>query len=204
MKKSTVFKGIGIAREERAMLDRIALYLGSATMTEAICDLLQIWPKNKELAEPPAAGRAGMMSTTISLSMSDMNRLNKLSAQYGMRSGRIIRALIRSYYTEHEQEIKAIVEASSDETPVEPPAEAEPTATQMPLPEPEQTQVSDKTVEAVEMLKDDGNFRLMLLSALGAIADALIESSERRASTLDELNQIGRQLKTLNNVAWDR
>ena len=200
MKKSTVFKGIGIAREERAMLDEIALYLGSATMTEAICDLLQIWPKNKELAEPPAAGRAGMMSTTISLSMSDMNRLNKLSAQYGMRSGRIIRALIRSYYTEHEQEIKAIVEASSDE----PPVETEPTATQIPLPEPEQTQVSDKTVEAVEMLKDDGNFRLMLLSALGAIADALIESSERRASTLDELNQIGRQLKTLNNVAWDR
>lgn len=173
MRKSTVFKGIGIAREERAMLDRIASYLGSATMAEAIRDLLQVWPKNKELTEPPAIGRDGMMSTTISLSMSDMNRLNKMSAQYGMPSGKIIRALIRSYYAEHEPEIADITEVMADAIL------SEPTATQMPLPEP--VEDDDKSSEAIETLKDDGQFRWMLLGVLGQISDRLYALNESRS-----------------------
>lgn len=200
-KPNAIDKGFSMTREERVMVDRISLLLGNKTMSETIRGLLKSWPKNGTLTEPPAITHKNMMTTSVSVTKSDLNQLNKLSAQYGMRSGRIIRALVHSYYAEHEQEIAAMAEAPAE---AEAEAEAEPTATQMPLPEPEQTQASGKTVEAVEMLKDDGSFRLMLLSALGAIADALIESSERRTSALNELNQIGKQLKALNNVAWDR
>ncbi len=167
-------------------------------MTEAICDLLQVWPKNKELAEPPAVGRAGMMSTTISLSMPDMNRLNKLCAEYGMRGGRLIRALIRAYYAEHEQEIEAVTE-----TPTEIKADpAEPTATQMPLPEP--VEDDDKTAEIIATLKDDGQFRWMLLGVLGQIADGLALINEGRGADSAEIGKIANQLRTLNNAVWNR
>ena len=203
MKKSTVFKGISIAREERAMLNGIASYSGSATMTEVVCNLLQTWPKNKKLTEPPTINRDDMMSTTVSLSMPDMNRLNKLCAEYGMRGGKLIRAVVRSYYTEHEQEITAMTGIPAEsESEIEIPAE--PTATQMPLPEPlSEAEAIAARIEA-ERMHNPVEFRGDLLKVLGRIADGLDALNKSRSADSAEIGRITNQLKTLNNAVWNR
>ena len=204
MRKATVNKNFGVTDEERAMLVEITARLGYKSMADALRDMMKNWPKTGEFGdELEPLEKANRTTLSTNLTIPEMNRLNKLSAQYGVPSGRIIRHLIRARY----ESLPSADETPTAEIPAEAPAEeipAEPTATQMPLPEPlSEAEAIAARIEA-ERMHDAGEFRAGLLKVLGRIADGLDALNESRSAGSAELGRITNQLKTLNNAVWNR
>ena len=201
---TTVRKNFGITGEEHAMLGEITARFGYKNMTDAVRDMMKNWPKTGEFGdELELLDKVNAKSLSTNLTIPEMNRLNKLSAQYGVPSGRIIRHLIRARY----ESLPSADETPTVEIPAETPAEeipVEPTATQMPLPEPlSEAEAIAARIEA-ERMHDDGEFRADLLKVLGRIADGLDALNESRGADSAELGRITNQLKTLNNAVWNR
>ena len=201
MRKATVNKNFGVTDEERAMLVETTARLGYKSMADALRDMMKNWPKTGELGdELEPLEKANRTTLSTNLTIPEMNRLNKLSAQYGVPSGRIIRHLIRARY----ESLPSADETPTAEVQAETPAEAEPTATQMPLPEPlSEAEAIAMRIEA-ERMHNPVEFRAALLKVLGRIADALDALNENRGADAAELGRITNQLKTLNNAVWNR
>jgi hypothetical protein len=191
-KITKIDKGVGISAEEARMLDVIAVATGTRYRSRALTHLVTEAAADMKKAEAPAelmtdAG-AKEIGVHFYLTKLESNKLSELCAFYRAGEKDVIRHLIHAYY-----EAMPVIES---------PAEAEPTATQMPLPEP--VEDDDKSSEAIETLKDDGQFRWMLLGVLGQISDRLYALNESRSADSAELGKITNQLRTLNNAVWNR
>ena len=184
-----VAKGLGLSPEEDRMLAAIAKSAGEEYRTRMIATLINQAAADTKKAEAPAELLADGEIKTVGIhyyvTRDEMNKLSDLCAYFRAGEKDVVRHLIRAYYD-------AL------------PAEAELTATQMPLPEPlSEAEAIAARIEA-ERMHDDGEFRADLLKVLGRIADALDALNESRGADSAELGRITNQLKTLNNAVWNR
>lgn len=187
-----VDKGLGLSPEEDRMLAAIAKSAGEVYRTRMIATLINQAAADAKKTEAPAElladGETKSIGIHYCVTRDEMNKLSDLCAFYRAGEKDVVRHLIRAYY-----EAMPVTES---------PAESEPTATQMPLPEP--VEDDDKTAEIIATLKDDGQFRWMLLGVLGQIGDALNALNESRGADSAEIEKITNQLRTLNNAVWNR
>ena len=184
-----VAKGLGLSPEEDRMLAAIAKNAGEEYRTRMIATLINQAAADTKKAEAPAELLADGEIKTVGIhyyvTRDEMNKLSDLCAYFRAGEKDVVRHLIRAYYD-------AL------------PAEAEPAATQMPLPEPlSEAETIAARIEA-ERMHDDGEFRADLLKVLGRIADGLDALNESRGADSAELGRITNQLKTLNNAVWNR
>ena len=186
-----VAKGLGLSPEEDRMLAAIAKSAGEEYRTRMIATLINQAAADTKKAEAPAELLADGKIKTVGIhyyvTRDEMNKLSDLCAYFRAGEKDVVRHLIRAYY---------------DALPAEMPAE--PTATQMPLPEPlSEAEAIAARIEA-ERMHDAGEFRAALLKVLGRIADGLDALNESRGAGSAELGRITNQLKTLNNAVWNR
>ena len=186
-----VAKGLGLSPEEDRMLAAIAKSAGEEYRTRMIATLINQAAADTKKAEAPAELLADGEIKTVGIhyyvTRDEMNKLSDLCAYFRAGEKDVVRHLIRAYY---------------DALPAEMPAE--PTATQMPLPEPlSEAEAIAARIEA-ERMHDAGEFRAVLLKVLGRIADGLDALNESRGAGSAELGRITNQLKTLNNAVWNR
>ena len=184
-----VAKGLGLSPEEDRMLAAIAKSAGEEYRTRMIATLINQAAADTKKAEAPAElledGEIKTVGIHYYVTRDEMNKLSDLCAYFRAGEKNVVRHLIRAYYD-------AL------------PAEAEPTATQMPLPEPlSEAEAIAARIEA-ERMHNDGEFRGALLKVLGRIADGLDALNESRGADSAELGRITNQLKTLNNAVWNR
>ena len=184
-----VAKGLGLSPEEDRMLAAIAKSAGEEYRTRMIATLINQAAADMKKTDAPAElledGEIKTVGIHYYVTRDEMNKLSDLCAYFRAGEKDVVRHLIRAYYD-------AL------------PAEAEPTATQMPLPEPlSEAEAIAARIEA-ERMHDDGEFRGDLLKVLGRIADGLDALNESRGADAAELGRITNQLKTLNNAVWNR
>ena len=106
MSNSTIRKGFAVSKDERAMVYQIASCFGYKSNGEVVRDLLKKWSKDKTFEGTlDEIEREKLTTITVIMTMNELNRLNRLCAQYGVPNGKLVRNLIHSFYSEHEQEI---------------------------------------------------------------------------------------------------
>ena len=209
-KITKIDKGVGISAEEARMLDVIAVATGTRYRSRALTHLVTeaaAGMKNPG-AESPAelltdAG-AKEIGVHFYLTKLESNKLSELCAYFRAGEKDVIRHLIHAYY-----------EAMPG---IDIPAEAEPSVTQMPLPEPEREPDEIPLNTMIDTMNDDALFRWTLteylrqiglaLAAvnenLDSIASGVNIDAERNGTVMAELGKITGQLKTLNNAVWNR